>query len=29
LSRDDLMGFLKASGHAPLIIDVEPRREAE
>lgn len=29
LSRDDLMRFLEATGHAPLVIDVEPKPEAK
>jgi Ala-tRNA(Pro) deacylase len=29
LSRDDLLRFLETTGHAPLVIDVEPRPQAE
>ena len=29
LSREDLMRFLQSTDHAPLVIDVEPRPQAE
>jgi Ala-tRNA(Pro) deacylase len=29
LARDDLLRFLETTGHAPLVIDVEPRPQAE